>query len=149
MSLYQSMFSIKPQESQRVRRRQVLFDAEQVTGGAFVKLASNMARRYASDIKHLMKSFQDAPLEQIKPMNIRMFLADHADKPATANRCKRLFSTMWNQTRGWDYTDLPNPCEGIRGHALAKRTVNITDAMYAAVYAQGSAPLRDAMDLLT
>lgn len=114
---------------------------------AVPKLASSTARMYASDIKHLMASFQDAPLDQIKPMNIRMFLDDHADKPTTANRCKRLFSTMWNQARGWGYTDLPNPCEGIRGHALAKRTVYITDAMYAAVYAQASAPLRDAMDL--
>lgn len=102
---------------------------------------------YASDIEHLMASFQDAPLDQIKPMNITMFLDDHADKPTTANRCKRLFSTMWNQARGWGYADLPNPCEGIKGHALAKRTVYITDAMYAAVYEQGSAPLRDAMDL--
>jgi integrase len=114
---------------------------------AVPKLARSTARMYASDIKHLMASFQDAPLDQIKPMNVRMFLDDHADKPTTANRCKRLFSTMWNQARGWGYTDLPNPCEGIKGHTLAKRTVYVTDAMFAAVYAQGSAPLRDAMDL--
>lgn len=114
---------------------------------AVPKLANSTARMYASDIKHLLASFQDAPLDQIKPMNIRMFLDDHADKPTTANRCKRLFSTMWNQARGWGYTGLPNQCEGIKGHALAKRTVYITDAMYAAVYAQGSGPLRDAMDL--
>jgi hypothetical protein len=114
---------------------------------AVPKLATSTARMYASDIKHLMASFQDAPLDQIKPMNIRMFLDDHADKPNTANRCKRLFSTMLNQARGLGYTNLPNPCVGIKGHALAKRTIYITDAMYAAVYAQGSASLRDAMDL--
>jgi integrase len=114
---------------------------------AVPKLAKNTFKIYRADIKHLLASFKDAPLDQIKPMNIRMFLDDHADKPTTANRCKRLFSTMWNHARGWGYTDLPNPCEGIKGHSLAKRTVYVTDAMYSAVYAEASAPLRDAMDL--
>lgn len=114
---------------------------------ALPKLAESTARMYKSDIKHLMAAFEEAPLDQIKPMNLRMFLDDHADKPTTANRCKRLFSTMWNHARGWGYTDLPNPCEGIRGHALGKRTVYVTDAMFDAVYAEASAPLRDAMDL--
>jgi integrase len=54
---------------------------------------------------------------------------------------------MWNHARGWGYTDLPNPCEGIKGHSLEKRTVYITDAVYSAVYAAASASLRDAMDL--
>ncbi|MGK5017034.1 tyrosine-type recombinase/integrase [Janthinobacterium sp. HLS12-2] len=54
---------------------------------------------------------------------------------------------MWNHARGWGYTDLPNPCEGIQGHSLAKRTVYITDAVFSAVRMYGSAPLRDAMDL--
>ncbi len=54
---------------------------------------------------------------------------------------------MWNHARGWGYTDLPNPCEGIKGYSLAKRTVYITDEVFATVYAHASAPLRDAMDL--
>lgn len=80
-------------------------------------------------------------------MHIRQFLDNHAAMPTTANRCKRVFSTMWNKARRWGYTDLPNPCEGIQGYSLAKRTVYITDAVYAAVYKQASDPLRDAMDL--
>ena len=75
------------------------------------KLASSSARMY---IKHLLESFAAAPLGQIKPMHIKNFLDDHADKPTTANRCKRVLSTMWNHARGWGYTDLPNPCEGIQ-----------------------------------
>lgn len=111
------------------------------------KLAKNTAKIYRSDIRHLFEAFKDAPLDQIKPMNIRMFLDDRAAIPTTANRCKRLFSTMWNHARGWGYTDVPNPCEGIKGHSLDKRMLYVTDAMYNAVYAQGSVPLRDAMDL--
>ncbi|WP_156894654.1 hypothetical protein [Janthinobacterium sp. 1_2014MBL_MicDiv] len=45
------------------------------------------------------------------------------------------------------YTDLPNPCEDIQGHSLAKRTIYITDAVFSAVRIHGSALLRDAMDL--
>lgn len=114
---------------------------------AVPKLAANTARMYRSDIKHLLASFAEAPLSQIKPMHIRQFLEDHADKPTTANRCKRVFSTMWNKARGWGYTDLPNPCEGIQGHSLDKRTVYISDVIYKAVWTSASAPLRDAMDL--
>ncbi|NHZ81858.1 tyrosine-type recombinase/integrase [Massilia sp. CCM 8695] len=114
---------------------------------ALPKLAASSAKMYRSDIKHLMASFGEAPLSKIKPMHIRQFLDGHADKPTTANRCKRVFSTMWNKARGWGYTDLPNPCEGIQGHSLAKRTVYITDAVFKAVHDHASAPLRDAMDL--
>lgn len=114
---------------------------------AVPKLAPATRKQYRSDIKHLLAQFKDAPLDQIKPVNIKMFLDDHFDKPTTANRCKRLFSTMWNQARGWGYTDLANPCEGVKGHSLKKRTVYITDTVYEAVYAHASAPLRDAMDL--
>jgi integrase len=114
---------------------------------ALPKLAASSAKMWRSDIKHLLAAFNDAPLSQIRPVNIRHFLDDHADTPTTANRCKRVFSVMWNKARGWGYTDLPNPCEGIQGHSLGKRTVYITDAIFEAVWASASVPLRDAMDL--
>ncbi len=101
---------------------------------------------YRSDIKHLMESFSQAPLSQIKPMHIKQFLDGHADKPTTANQCKPVFSTMWNHARGWGYTDLPNAYEGIQGHSLKKRTIYINDAVYKAVWDSASEPLRDAMD---
>ncbi|PHV18286.1 integrase [Janthinobacterium sp. BJB303] len=114
---------------------------------AVPKLAISSVRMYRSDVKHLLAAFHEAPLDQIKPIHIQQFLDDHADKPTTANSCKRVFSTMWNHARGWGYTDLPNPCEGIQGHSLAKRTVYITDEVFAAVSKHASAPLLDAMDL--
>lgn len=54
---------------------------------------------------------------------------------------------MWNHARGWGYTDLPKPCDGVKVHSLAKRTVCITDEVFAAVFAHASMPLRDAMEL--
>lgn len=114
---------------------------------ALPKLKPNTIRMHRSDLKHLLASFIDAPLDQVKPMHIKKFLTKHQATPTTANRCKRLFSTMWNHARGWGYTDLPNPCTGIKGFSLKKRTMYITDAMFAAVYGCASAPLRDAMDI--
>ncbi len=110
-------------------------------------LASNTQHTYRADAKHVIAFFEAAPIDQIKPMHIRQFLTKHKATPTTANRCKRLINTIWNRARGWGYTDLPNPCEGIQGYSLKKRTVYIDDDLFAAVYAHASAPLRDAMDL--
>jgi integrase len=114
---------------------------------ALPKLAGNTVKNYRSDIKHLNAFFADGPREQIRPMHIKQISGDHSDKPTTANRCKLLFSTIWNHARGWGYTGLANPCEGIRGHAVQKRTVYITDEVFAAVYSHANAQLRDAMDM--
>jgi len=97
-------------------------------------------------MKHLRAFFDAAPLDQIKPMHIREFLDRHRAKPTTANRCKRLFSTLWNYARGWGYTDLENPCIGIMGHSLKKSEVYVTDEVFDAVRAVASDPLRDALE---
>lgn len=111
------------------------------------KLAKSTQKIFRYDIQHVEAYFQTAPLDQIRPVHIRKFLDKHKDKPTTANRCKRLFSNIFNHARGWGYTDAQNPCEGIRGHSLDKRTVYVSDDLYDAVYMQASQPLRDAMDL--
>ncbi len=110
-------------------------------------LSPNTRHTYASDIKHLQAFFNIAPIEQVRPMHIRQFLDRHKNTPTTANRCKRLFSTVWNHARAWGYTDAQNPCIGIVGFSTDKRTVYISDTVFAAVYAHAQQPLRDAMDL--
>jgi integrase len=110
-------------------------------------LSVNSQHTFRSDAKHVGEFFNTAPMDQIRPMHIRQFLDRHKATPTTANRCKRLFSTVWNHARGWGYTDAQNPCEGVTGYSLPKRTVYISDRIFAAVYAQANAPLRDAMDL--
>lgn len=112
-------------------------------------LAHGTIRTHASDIKHLLRFFGDppAPLAHIRPLHIRQFLDWLRDKPTTANRCKRLFSTLWNHARGWGWIDAENPCAGIAGHATGKREHYVTDAVFQAVWQAASAPIRDAMDL--
>lgn len=109
-------------------------------------LAVSTQATHRSDMKHLRASFQDAPLDQIKPMHIQKLIDKHADKPTTANRCKRLFSALWNKARGWGYTDAENPCAGIMGHSLKKRQVYVTDEVFDAVRAHASEALRDALE---
>lgn len=112
-------------------------------------LAHGTIRTHQSDSKHLLAFFGNppAPLDQIRPMHIRQFLDWLRHKPTTANRCKRLFSTLWNHARGWGWTDLENPCAGITGHSTGSRDVYITDAVYRAVWEAAAQPIRDAMDL--
>ncbi len=110
-------------------------------------LARNTQKTHTSDMKHLTKEFSTAPIDQLRPKDIRNFLDDYKSMPTTANRCKRLFSTLWNHARGWGYTDLENPCTGIMGHTIAKRTNYITDSVFDAVRLYASQPLKDALDL--
>lgn len=129
--------------------RQILFGdvIKKYRSDALPKLSANTIRIQQSDIKHVEKYFATAPLDEVKPMHIARFLEKHKDKPTTANRCKRLFSTMWNKARGWGYTDLPNPCEGVESHTLKKRQVYITDEVFNAVHKAGTPSLQDALDL--
>lgn len=100
------------------------------------------------ELDQLYKFFDNppVPLDQIEPINIRQYI----DWRGTirANREKALFSHIWNKAREWGYTNLPNPCAGIRGHKeTGRKSVYIDDSLYSAVYDVASQPLRDAMDL--
>lgn len=130
-------------------KQEVLFGdvIQKYIAEALPKLAANTIRVQKSDIKHVIKFFNDAPLDQIKPMHIGQFLDRYSERATTANRCKRLISTLWNHARRWGYTELPNPCEGIKGHALEKRMVYITDEVFELVHRHASAPLQDALEL--
>ena len=88
-----------------------------------------------------------APLAAIRPKHIAMLMDKRKDQPTTANRLKRTFSHMFNMARRWGYTDAENPVKGVEGFALGKRTMDVSEAVYSAVWTAGSAALRDAMDL--
>lgn len=114
------------------------------------KLAKSTQATHRSDLKHLIEYFSTptpAPLDKIRPVNIKAMLKWKQHQPTTANRLKRLFSTIFNYGRGEGYTDNENPCKGIKGFKLNKREVDITDEVFHAVRLEGDEPLRDAMDL--
>lgn len=112
------------------------------------------------ELEFLYKFFSTDPeplLDSIKPIHIRQYLdwrGNTVNKHGQtakirANREKALFSHIWNMARDWGYTELPNPCAGIKGFTeKGRKDVYIEDVMFEAVYAKGSEPLRDAMDLI-
>lgn len=114
------------------------------------KLAKSTQSTHRSDLKHLREFFSKpspAPLDQIEPSHIHQLLKWKAAQPTTANRLKRLFSTMFNHARAWGYTKMPNPVAGIKGFSLGKREVDVSDTVYRAVWESASILARDALDL--
>ena len=104
------------------------------------------------ELNNLYKFFDNppAPLEQIKPINIRQYLDWRAENGARvrANREKALFSHIFNKSREWGYTDRENPCAGIKGVSeKGRKHVYIEDDVFNAVHLAASQPLKDAMDL--
>ena len=100
------------------------------------------------ELSWLLKFFDDppAPLDAIRPVNIRQYI-DWRSAKIRANREIALFSHIWNWAREKGYTDLPNPCEGVRRNKEKGRDVYVEQRVYDAVYAVADQPLRDAMDL--
>lgn len=123
----------------------VKYEAEELP-----KLAKSTQATYTYDMKHLREFFgkpSPAPVDGIRPSHIRKLLKWKRDQPTTANRLKRLTSTLFNYARGEGFTDKENPCTGIKGWELDTREVDISDAVFQAVWNAADAPARDAMDL--
>jgi len=102
------------------------------------------------ELKQLMSFFNDppAPLDEIQPIHVRQYLRIRSKKAKVrANREKALLSHIWNFARENGYTNLANPCAGVRGNKETGREVYIEDDVFAKVYEQASAPVRDAMDV--
>lgn len=113
------------------------------------------ARTFADNQREILKLlgfFDDppAPLEAIKPVNVRQYMTWRTKEGTgrvRANREKALLSHIWNYARDRGYTALPNPCAGIKGFKETGRDVYIEDAQYQAVWGVADPCLQDAMDL--
>lgn len=115
-------------------------------------IPAKAARTQADNLRELaslLEFFDDppAPLDSIRPVNVRQYLHWRRDAPVRANREKALLSHVWNFARASGYTDLPNPCAGIKGNREAGRDQYIDDSQYSAIWDVADACLRDAMDL--
>lgn len=124
----------------------------------------------------LLKFFGDppAPLRSIQPSNIKQYMrwrCEQAREAAVkknearvkagrepvpvppnlghvrANREKALFSHIWNYGRQEGFTNLPNPCAGIKGFTEDGRDVYVDDPLMAQVMAKAAKPLVFALRL--
>jgi integrase len=103
-----------------------------------------------TELKFLYQFFDNPPalLDSIRPIHVRQYMDWRSPSKVRANREKALFSHIWNMARDWGYTDLPNPCAGIKGYSeTGRKDIYIEEATYTAVHGAASQPLRDAMDM--
>lgn len=76
---------------------------------------------------------------------------DARSAKTSANREMAVFALVWKKAQFWDMTDLPWPALGLSGwkNKEEARQVEVTDAMFDAIYQQADRILRDAMDIAT
>jgi integrase len=137
--------SDKPRHQEIITFRYV---AERYVKEVIPKKSPATQQTNIKELNNLYKFFDNppAPLEKIEPIHIRQYLDFRGN--VAGNREKALFSHVWNKAREWGYTNLTNPCQGIRGiKETGRKNVYIEDWMFKAVYDAAKQPLRDAMDM--
>jgi len=97
-------------------------------------------------LDRLVAVFGAMPIADLRPADVAAYLEKRSAK-VMANREIALLSHVYNRARVWGYTTGENPVRGVPRHRETARKVIVTDAMFAAVYAQADGVLQDAMDL--
>lgn len=106
-----------------------------------------------AELARLEGVFGASPIETITPIDVRTYLDGRVDEdgkpaPVRANREIALLSHVINFARENGFTEMANPCAGVRRNRETARDRYVEDAEFAAIYAKGDEVLRDAMDLL-
>lgn len=111
-----------------------------------VSLGTQDDYKYA--LNKLIVKFGDAPLDQVKPSHINLYI-DQRSKQSKhrAHREKNVLSMIYSWCMARDYCRV-NPVASIKIKRLpGRKNVYIEDDMMAAVYKHASPALRDAIDL--
>lgn len=111
--------------------------------------ASATTRRdYANSLRAMRPTMERATWEAITTPMLAAY-RDQRSAKTRANRELALLSLVWKWAREWGYTQLPYPGQGMRKNPERPREVQITDAVFSALYAQADPVLRDALDWIT
>lgn len=107
-------------------------------------------RNYRQNLKQLKAVFGPATWDGVTLVNLKDFLDNRKGK-TQANRELSCFQVIWNYSRLKGLTTLPWPAAGMERSAWKNkeraREFEVTDDLFAAVYAEGDQVLRDCMDL--
>jgi hypothetical protein len=107
-------------------------------------------RNYAQNLKQLKAALGGATWQQVDFPGLKGYLRARTAK-TQANRELSLLQVIWNWARGERYTLLPWPAAGMERsrwkNVEQAREFEVTDELFAAVYAEGDQVLRDCMDL--
>lgn len=107
-------------------------------------------RMYAKALRKLRPVFGRATWAAVKLPHLKGYLEKRKGK-TQANREMSGFQVIWNYARVHGLTEVPWPAAGMERSGWKNkeqaREVEVTDAMFEAIYAQADQLLRDAMDL--
>jgi len=120
-------------------------------GGALPLYTNPETRKnYARQLQNLKPVFGPATWDQVGMPELVTYLEKRTAK-TQANREMAVLSIVWNYARKKGYTKLPWPAAGMEKskwkNKEVPREVEVTDALFVAVYSAASTLLRDAMDL--
>jgi integrase len=111
-------------------------------------LRPHTQRDYTQYCALLEAVFGAVAIDSIRPFDVAEYLRLRGEKSKVrANRERALFSTIFNHARAWGYTDITNPCTGIKGHKEKARDRYVSDDEYAAVWRCAHPTVQDAMDV--
>lgn len=98
------------------------------------------------EMLRLQAAFGEAPIDAITTAVVAQY-RDARTAKVRANREIALLSHVFTIAREWGLTDKANPCFGLRRNKEKPRDYYANESVWAAVYAEASRELRDAMDL--
>jgi hypothetical protein len=105
---------------------------------------------YAKNLKAIRPVFGGMAWDEIDLPTLRLYL-DKRTAKTQGNREMSLLQIIWSKALIWGMTRQPWPAQGIKNwkNPEQAREFEVTDAMFAAVYAEADQVLRDCMDIAT
>ncbi len=110
----------------------------------------NTRHQYTSYLKNIEAAMGHMAWEEITMQVLYAYIAKRSAK-TSANREMSTLALVWQYARKMGMTDTLYPAQGLGKwkNVEQKRKVDVTDAMFQAVYEQADRVLRDAMDIAT
>lgn len=105
-------------------------------------------RGYAKSLRMLRPVFGGMAWDEVDLPVLRLYL-DKRSAKTQGNREMSLLQIIWGKARLWGMTRLPWPAQGVKNwkNEEQAREFEVTNALFAAVYAEGDQILRDCMDI--
>lgn len=105
---------------------------------------------YAKQLRQVEAVLGGMTWDEITLPIMREYL-DRREAKTQGNREMSLLSIVWGRARLWGMTRLPWPAQGVKNwkNPEKPRMFDVTDELFAAVYAEAEPMLRDALDIAT
>ena len=107
-------------------------------------------KSYEKQLKNIEAVFGSMAWHEITLPMLRQYL-DKRTAKTQGNRELSVLSIVWGKARLWGMTTLPWPAAGVKSwkNEEQSRQFEVTDALFAALYAQADQVLRDCLDIAT